>query len=169
MREKVSVSEAARRAGVSRQRLYQLIRAGRLSVEREAGSPRIDVAELASLFDLADEWHESGGGPVVPAAGVPPDSRAASLQVQLSIALALLAHRDQQLRDAREREVWMRGRVDLIQREADAKLAEADSRQQAIIAQGKAVIARYRSALETANQKLARERAKGFWSRVFGR
>lgn len=169
MREKVSVSEAARRAGVSRQRLYQLIRAGRLSVEREDRSPRIDVAELASLFDLADERHESGADPVVPAAGVPPDSRVAPLQVQLSIALALLADRDQQLRDARERETWMRAHVDLIRREADARLAEADAGQQTIIAQGKAVIARYRSALETANQQLARKRAKGFWSWVFGR
>ncbi|WP_186229402.1 hypothetical protein [Burkholderia gladioli] len=169
MRDKVSVSEAARRAGVSRQRLYQLIRAGRLSVEREAGSPRIDVAQLASLFDLTDEPSQPDADRVVPAVGAPPDSRAAPLQVQLSVALALLADCGQQLRDAREREVWMRARVDLIQREADARLAEADSRQQAIIAQGKAVIARYRSALETANQKLARERAKGFWSRVFGR
>lgn len=169
MREKVSVSAAARLAGVSRQRLYQLIRAGRLAVDREGGSPRIDVAQLRSLFELADEPAQRDEDCVVPSVGAPPDSRAAPLQVQLSVALALLADRDQQLRDAREREVWMRARVDLIQREADARLAEADSRQQAIIAQGKAVIARYRSALETANQKLARERAKGFWSRVFGR
>ncbi len=140
-------------------------------MEREAGSPRIDVAQLASLFDLADEPSQPDVDRVVPAVGAPPGSRAAPLQVQLSVALALalLADRDQQLRDAREREIWMRERVDLIQREADASLAEADSRQQAIIAQGKAVIARYRSALETANLQLARERAKGFWSRVFGR
>lgn len=167
MSEKLSVSAAARRAGVSRQRLYQLIRAGRLPVEREAGTPRIDKAALAALFDLAAESREVEADRTSPTAA--PEPQVAPLQVQLSVALGLLADRDQQLRDAHEREAWMRAHVDLIRREAETRLSEAQSRQQEIVARGKTIIAKYRAALEASNQQLTREPGRGFWARLFGR
>jgi DNA-binding NtrC family response regulator len=51
---KISISEAARRAGVRRQTIYRKLEAGRLSKETgEDGNPVIDLAELARLYPYA--------------------------------------------------------------------------------------------------------------------
>lgn len=153
MSEKASISAAARLAGVSRQRLYQLDLGfgpdvcpwnGR-RVRRVSTSPSLPRCLIWPTNRPNLTWIVSCLRPACLPILAPRRFRFSCPSP------ALLADRDQQLRDAREREAWMRAHVDLIQREAEARLAEANSRQRAIIAQGKAVIARYRSALEMAN------------------
>lgn len=51
---KLSISEAARRAGIQRQALYRKIKAGAISTVRsEDGQPQIDLSELARVFPAA--------------------------------------------------------------------------------------------------------------------
>lgn len=51
---KLSISEAARRAGIQRQTLYRKIKAGAIStVCGEDGQPQIDLSELARVFPSA--------------------------------------------------------------------------------------------------------------------
>jgi hypothetical protein len=62
---KLSISEAARRAGVGRTGIYRKINAGKLSKETgEDGSPVIDLAELARLFPhaVSDPGHKPDTG-----------------------------------------------------------------------------------------------------------
>ena len=48
---RLSISEAARRAGIQRQTLYRRIKSGAIStVQGEDGQPQIDLSELARVF-----------------------------------------------------------------------------------------------------------------------
>lgn len=62
---KLSISEAARRAGVGRTAIYRKLSAGKLSKENDAeGNPVIDLAELARVFPHAVS--DPGQKPVTP-------------------------------------------------------------------------------------------------------
>lgn len=51
---KLSISEAARRAGIQRQTLYRKIKSGAIStVQGDDGQPLIDLSELARVFPSA--------------------------------------------------------------------------------------------------------------------
>lgn len=51
---RLSISEAARRAGIQRQTLYRKIKAGAISTVQDGdGQPQIDLSELARVFPAA--------------------------------------------------------------------------------------------------------------------
>lgn len=59
---KLSISEAARRAGVTRVTIYKKLKAGELSKEAgEDGTPVIDLSELARLYPQAVNTDDTGG------------------------------------------------------------------------------------------------------------
>jgi transposase-like protein len=68
---RLSISEAARRAGVQRQTLYRKIKSGAIStVQGEDGQPLIDLSELARLFPAV----VTSAAPPVTAPDSPADS-----------------------------------------------------------------------------------------------
>jgi len=172
---KVSISAAARLAGVSRQHLYKrFIDTGRLTVERdECGRPAIDTDELSEVFavggDACDDSPEVRRLRAAPGVdGGADDRRLTELESRLAIALGLLRDREGQLCEARERENWMRMHIDALRRSAEAGRAEAEVRQRAIVEQAKSHLGKYRAALAAVRRELAAERARSFWSRLFG-
>lgn len=119
---KVSMSEAARLAGVSRQTLYRKVDAGELSVERDGDSVQVDTSELLRVFgtlqstDSTDSRKTSNGGavtaPDTPAGqSVTPidGAKLAALEVEARMLREQLRSVEQQLLEARERESWLQG------------------------------------------------------------
>lgn len=170
---KVSISEAARLAGTSRQNLYRrYLNTGRLSVEKDGdGPPVIDTSELVRVFG------ELKGEQTAPV-GVD------ALQAELEALRRQVAERDVQLRDAREREEWLRqhvsdvtGALRLLEDKSAAsdtaarleKAREVIRQQNDTITRAKDRLAQRRDALAQAQEELAAERNKGFWTRLFNR
>lgn len=120
---KVSMSEAARLAGVSRQTLYRKADAGELSVERDGDSVSVDTSELLRVFgelqnpDSSDSRKASNGGAVTGSntpAGQPvtppiDGAKLAALEVEARMLRDQLRSVEQQLAEARERESWLQG------------------------------------------------------------
>lgn len=99
----VNISEAARLAGVSRQTLYKrYITPGVISVVKDGDAPAIDVSELIRVFgDLKGANCNSQA----------PTGDCAALEAELNAVRRQLAEREMQLREAQEREAWLRGHV----------------------------------------------------------
>lgn len=165
---KVTVSEAARLAGISRQHLYKKwLTPGLLTVEKDADSaPMIDTSELLRVFGEL-----KGDSPGLQ--GLPPDDslvdRAQTLEAELHAARALLADREAQLQEAREREAWLKQHVTevtgALRPLEDKSEAGATS---ARLKKALETISKYKEALEEERQALDAERSKGFWARLFG-
>ena len=165
---KVTVSEAARLAGISRQHLYKKwITPGLLSVSKDGeASPMIDTSELLRVFGEL-----KGDSPRLQEA-TPDDSlvgRAQALEVELHAARALLADREAQLQEAREREAWLKQHVT----EVTGALRPLEDKSEAgataaRLKKALETITKYKQALEEERQALDAERSKGFWSRLFG-
>lgn len=164
---KVSISEAARLAGVSRQTLYRKIDAGEITVERDGDSVQIDLSELLRVFgDLKMPGTPDSCSEPEPAAVV----------ADRSAEVDLL--RDQ-LAEAREREEWHRKHADELA--GVLKLLEDKSR--AVLQADSALIAELRKRVEqlegelTESRKinkdlreaLATERGRGIFARLTGR
>lgn len=146
---KVSISEAARLAGVSRQHLYRrYITPGLISVEKDGESaPMIDTAELLRVF----------GDLKMPGQGITEPAAAAA---ELEMLRRRLAEMETQLSEAREREaqLWrhigeITGALRLLENKGQPD--RADQLQKA-----RRIIQQYKQALET-------ERSKSFWARLF--
>lgn len=54
---KLSLSDAASRAGVSKATLWRAVKAGKISAERDGRDYRIDAAELARVYPISAETH----------------------------------------------------------------------------------------------------------------
>ncbi len=109
---KVTISEAARLANVSRMTLYRrYIRTGVLSIEKDhLGNPKVDVSELIRVFG------ELSGSPTDQSdtgkkdTGRSPSST--SIGQDDTACKALLQERTEELRIAREEIAWLRARIE---------------------------------------------------------
>lgn len=154
---KVSISEAARLAGISRQHLYsKYITPGLLTVERDGMSPPlIDTSELLRVFgELKGNDQEMAS----------PHSENEVLAVEVETLRRLLADRDAQLSEARERETWLKQHVTEITG-ALRLLEHKDQPSQA--EQLQAQLQKARRIINNYKQELEAERKKGFLSRLF--
>lgn len=114
---KVSISEAARLAGVSRQHLYKkYITPGVISVDKGGDTPVIDTSELIRVFGALD--------------GVAVDSQVtvnclqeetqiddieySRLQAEIKALRDTLADREAQLSEAKDREKWLQQHVNEV-------------------------------------------------------
>lgn len=153
---KVSISEAARLAGISRQHLYKkYITPGLLTVEKDDdSSPMIDTSELLRVFgELKSEGQQAAA-----------HSDDAPLAAEFEALCRLLADRDTQLQEAREREAWLKQHVAEIigtLRLLEHKGQPSQSEQlQAQLQKARRIINQYKQALDA-------EQNRGFWARVF--
>ncbi len=110
---KVSVSEAARLAGISRTNFYKsYIKTGKLTVERaDDGKPTVDTSEILRVFGrLQDDSNinESNEQKVTPEN----TNIISNIENELKAIRNLLSVKDEQLLEAKEREVWMRKQIE---------------------------------------------------------
>jgi len=109
---KVSISEAARRAGVRRSTIYRKLDAGKLSKETgEDGQPLIDLSELARIYPRAVTAR--------PDTHATPENKAETAALQREIALLRelvdgLKQDKERLTDALDREQEERRRVQAL-------------------------------------------------------
>lgn len=159
---KVCISEAARLAGVSRQHLYKKwITPGLLSVEKDGGNPPvIDTSELLRVFgELKGLGHE-------------PETTSESvklLKAELKATRELLADRENQLLEAREREAWFKqhvGEVTGVSRLLEDKSPSQPSDE---VKKLRGRVETYKAAYLRQKEALDAELDKGFWARVFSR
>lgn len=158
---KVSISEAARLAGVSRQHLYKrFITPGVLTVEKDGRNPPvIDTSELLRVFgELKGE-----GSRVTPVSDAP-------LLIEIDALRRQLVDREAQLRDAREREarLWQHvdqigGALRLLEHKPDPEGDQAESLRQEL-ARVKRIGQRQVDDLQAA---LEAGRSKGFLAKLF--
>jgi|GEM_PF-1483404 len=157
---KVSISEAARLAGISRQHLYKrYINSGALSVEKDGENPPvIDTSELIRVFgELKAE-----GQPVILS------DNDCALPTEIKTLRRELADRDVQLQEAREREAWLRQHISemtgaLRLLENKDKTGELQTQ----LNKARDLVRQYRKALEEERDALDAERSKSFFSRLF--
>lgn len=158
---KVSISEAARLATISRQTLHKKINAGLLSVERDGVNPPvIDTSELTRVFgELKGLGHE-------------PETTSETvtvLKAELKATRELLADRENQLLEARERETWFKqhvgevtGAFRLLEDKSPSPSTDEVKRLQGQLEKCKAAYLSHKEALDV-------ELDKGLWGRVFRR
>jgi hypothetical protein len=156
----VNISEAARLAGVSRQTLYKrYITPGVLSVVKDREAPVIDVAELIRVFG------ELKGPNGIHQA---PQANPLALEAELNAVRRQLAEKDSLLRDATEREAWLRGHV--VEITGVLRLLEHKGNTDQV-QQLQDELRRIKRAgqrqLDSLQQALETEKNKGFWSRLF--
>lgn len=117
----VTITEAARLAGISRQYLYtKYIKPGVLTVKKdEADKPCIDTAELMRVFNgrLPGPKDTSTHDAKAEASAlrhitVENDIKNAALQAEVKVLREQLGARDEQVRAAQVRETWLQGKVD---------------------------------------------------------
>ena len=143
---KVSISEAARLAGISRQHLYKKwISPGLLTVEKDGEAPPlIDTSELLRVFG------ELKGKCLQPAEHCD--------HAELEMLRRLLSDREAQLREAREREIWMKQHIAEIT--CTFRVLEHKPNQAEQLQKARRVIQQYKQAFEATQNR-------GFWARLF--
>lgn len=112
---KVSISEAARLSGISRQTLYvKYINKGSLSVERDsADKPVIDTAELLRVFPgmkLPDNRASVYGQPLTEELS----SKINALDMELTATREQLQASQEREKQAQERERWLQQQIDKL-------------------------------------------------------
>lgn len=165
----VSISKAAKLAGISRQHLYKkYINPGQISVLKDGDNPpMIDTSELLRVFGRLQCDTEGDDSNRQPDDAV----NIAVIEAELAAAKAALADRDAQLRDAQEREAKMWKHVEEVT--GALRLLEDRSGQSEDLARQ---VADMKTKLEKAThdaarlkQELKSEQEKGFLARIFGR
>ncbi len=110
---KISISEAARMVGISRSALYRsYIKTGKITVERDLEeNPRIDLSELMRVF-----------GEQVGSTSKATERNTQKTQLETGIFQAeierlagLVRVYEQQLAEAKERETWLRSKLDAME------------------------------------------------------
>ena len=101
---KVSISEAARQAGITRQYFYKkYIDTGKISVEKDADgkNPQIDTAEFYRVFGklLVDSQEETG---LLQEVAPEKDSKIANLEAQLHLKDELLKAKEDHIADLQQ-------------------------------------------------------------------
>lgn len=105
---KISISEAARLAGISRSALYRgYISKGKLTVERDKNNaPMVDTSELFRVFgETAKRTGEQGIDQI---------SEQVSLREEVARLRALVEVYERQLQEGKEREDWLRRKIDQL-------------------------------------------------------
>ena len=112
---KVSVTEAAKLAGVGRQQLYRgYISTGKISVERDhQGRPMIDTAEIIRVFGVLQATPDATQN--VQEATVDKRPLNSGLQAYLETREEIIETLKEQLSEAKEREVWLRQQLERAQ------------------------------------------------------
>lgn len=110
----VTISEAARLAGISRTQLYRgFINKGKISVTKDNEKVSIDLSELVRVFphikiDTVDELQEVAEGDIK------------NTPEQVGIVTLLreqLSKTEQQLLEAKEREEWLKQQIDELRQQ----------------------------------------------------
>ncbi|MGK9453137.1 hypothetical protein ACSSZE_18090 [Acidithiobacillus caldus] len=112
---KVTVTEAARLAGLGRQQLYRgYISTGKISVERDhQGRPQIDTAEILRVFgEMRGTPEATQNGQGENGQKRHPDS---VLQSVIEAKDEVIVELKERLREAGEREVWLRQQLERAQ------------------------------------------------------
>ena len=115
----VTITDAARLAGISRQYLYKAyIKTGKLSVDRDSkGSPVVDTAELLRVFGtLNSDWMDTtvdDNGLHVETAKKEVDIKA--LSVEIAAKDEIIRRLERQVADGGEREAWLRQQLERAQ------------------------------------------------------
>jgi hypothetical protein len=105
---KISISEAARLAGISRSALYRgYISKGKLTVERDKNNaPMVDTSELFRVFgETAKRTGEQD---------IDQTSEQVSLREEVARLRALVEVYERQLQEDKEREDWLRRKIDQL-------------------------------------------------------
>lgn len=161
---KVSISQAAKLAGVSRQHLYKKwITPGLVSVERDGETPPvIDVSELLRVFGTLHGHSQVERAQLQEATADEDSLNCRVLKAELAAARSFLAERETQLQEAKEREAWLQQHVSEVTGALRRLEHKKDADETAArLKKALETIAKYRNALE-------RERNKGFWARLLG-
>jgi hypothetical protein len=106
---KISISEAARLSGISRSALYRgYISKGKLTVERDKNNaPMVDTSELFRVFgETAKRTGEQDIDQI---------SEQVSLREEVARLRALVEVYERQLQEDKEREDWLRRKIDQLQ------------------------------------------------------
>ena len=114
---KVSISEAARLAGVSRQHLYKkYISQGVISVDKGGDTPVIDISELIRVFGRIDGVTVDSQQTVnsLQVATHKDDSDYSHLQAEVKALREALEDKEMQLREAKDREKWLQQHVNEV-------------------------------------------------------
>ncbi|MBU2753433.1 hypothetical protein HFU84_01755 [Acidithiobacillus sp. CV18-2] len=110
---KVTITEAARLAGISRVTMYRKhIGTGQISVEKDRdGKPQIDTSELIRVFG---EIHEDTGRDSEDTSREHHDTimYASMYKAELAACKTLLASKEDELRRSLEREAWLQARIE---------------------------------------------------------
>lgn len=175
---KVSISQAAKLAGIARSHLYEkYIKSGNLTVLTEDdGKKYVDTSELLRVFGTLKKLgsKDSGQDSEKDRSGHLPDEEKDRHGQQLCDSLnLLLEEKDKhirllqvQLEEARQREHWLQDQVKtttkLLEDKRPPTAPAMDSGIEVALEAERTMV----NALET---ELAIERRKGFWSRLFGR
>lgn len=106
----VSVTKAARLAGVSRSTFYRsYINTGKVSVgSDQQGNPVVDTSELLRVFGVLHDTPESQDTVGVRDASDPKTLVISELESELHRVRDLLRIREEELHKAEERELWLR-------------------------------------------------------------
>lgn len=174
---KVSISEAARLAGISRPTLYRRIEAGEISVERDGDSVSVDTSELLRVFGEL----QMPGSPATAAPGTvePAPLAPAAPVVDRSAEVDLLR---EQLAAASAREEWHRkhagdlaGGLKLLE-DKSREVSEVVKADAALVAELKKQVKRLEAELTNSRkvnkelrEALAVERNRGIFARLTGR
>ena len=111
---KVSVSEAARLAGISRTNFYKsYVKTGKITVERaDDGKPTVDTSEILRVFGrLQDDSNDSEQKEQkITHENIPNVS--AAIEAEMKAVRDLLNVKEEQLSEAKDREIWMRKQLE---------------------------------------------------------
>lgn len=192
---KVGVSEAAQLVGKSRQTLYRLMDQGKLAFDSELIVGRtgeggkddysrvIDVAELQRVFGELSHGDSNADSQKLHHETRESDNNYKVLEVELKAAREALRDREDQLREAKDREDWLKkqveeltGTIKLIEHKPDA---QPDPLQAATLAarlqelendarQFKENEAKLLAERKQMRSELLQEKAKSWWQKLRG-
>lgn len=113
---KVSVSEAARLAGISRTNFYKnYVKAGKITVEQDhAGKPQVDTTEILRVFGELKKTQDDSN-PVrekTQRITLEKHSENSAFEIELRAVREMLKVREAQLEEAQERERWMQRQIE---------------------------------------------------------
>lgn len=115
----VTITDAARLAGISRQHLYKAyIKTGKLSVDRDSkGSPMVETSELLRVFGaLNGDWMDAPvDGDRLHAETVENAVDIRVLSVELAAKDEVIRRLEQQVAEGGEREAWLRQQLERAQ------------------------------------------------------
>lgn len=113
---KVSVSEAARLAGISRTNFYKnYVKSGKITVDQDhAGKPQVDTAEILRVFGELKKTQDDSNPVREKTQRITPEkhSENSAFEVELRAVREMLKVREAQLEEAQERERWMQRQIE---------------------------------------------------------